>query len=137
MSLDITIKTVPHNLQRYDTVGDWRVTDTGWEITVSDLGDWRMAIAVAVHELVECALCCHDMITQREVDDFDLHWQWDDEPGNSTSAPYYRQHVFASMIERMVAAELDIDWNQYEERCQKLGSTWSPNKATELASPSG
>jgi hypothetical protein len=35
------------------------------------------------------------------------------EPGDDPRAPYYREHQFASGMERLMAAELGIDWQQY------------------------
>ena len=40
--MKITIDTIPHNQQRYPTVGDWAFDSNGnLIIAVSDLGDWR------------------------------------------------------------------------------------------------
>jgi hypothetical protein len=38
----------------------------------------------------------------------------DSEPGDDIHAPYYRQHQIATGIERILAAELGVDWNAYE-----------------------
>jgi len=35
------------------------------------------------------------------------------EPGDDPRAPYYREHQFASGMERLMAAELGVDWQQY------------------------
>jgi hypothetical protein len=35
------------------------------------------------------------------------------EPGDDPRAPYHKQHVFASKIERMVADQLGVDWAAY------------------------
>ncbi len=45
--LDISIKTNSNELQRYNTLGDYQSVDGKTEITVSDMGDWRMEFLVA------------------------------------------------------------------------------------------
>jgi hypothetical protein len=36
------------------------------------------------------------------------------EPGDDRSAPYYKQHQIATRMERQMAYEMGIDWNEYE-----------------------
>jgi hypothetical protein len=38
----------------------------------------------------------------------------DSEPGDDIHAPYYKQHQLATSVERMLTAELEVDWNAYE-----------------------
>ena len=53
----IEIKTIPHNSQRYDTVGDWWTDEEGWHFRVSYMGNWRYQFLVAFHEMLELAWC--------------------------------------------------------------------------------
>jgi hypothetical protein len=51
------------------------------------------------------------------------------EPGDRPDAPYRREHILATNLERLSAAELDVDWFQDETyvdslRMKKL--TWRP-----------
>lgn len=121
--MNITIKTIPHEAQRYDTPGDWFFTPEGnLEIRVSDSANWREEALIAVHELVEVLICKHRGITQEQVDAFDFQYENDralgkhsetDEPGDDLDAPYRREHCIATAVERLLAAELDIAWKDY------------------------
>ena len=127
MSLNIRIQTIPHNKQRYATVGDWVWTSTGnLTIYVSDLGDWRKEFLVARHELDEVMLCRERGITQEEVDQYDMAYEArrlpgdTSEPGDSLLAPYRKEHFFATTQERAMAHELGIDWTIYEDAINSL-----------------
>ena len=104
--MKIVIETIPHNNQRYPTVGDWFYGANGdLFVKVSELGDWREEALVAVHELVEVLLCRHQGVTQDVVDKFDVEYEknrpQDDvsEPGDAVEAPYRRQHCIATGVE--------------------------------------
>lgn len=128
LSLRIFIRSKPHSEQRYDTCGDWEFDpkDGSLTITVSNLQDWRQEFCVAVHELIEVMLCKHRGITQEEVDNFDMAFEEvrqegnTDEPGDDPLAPYRKEHFFATSIERLLAAELGVDWNEYEKAINSL-----------------
>jgi hypothetical protein len=137
----VIINSVPHKDQRYDTCGDWHYAPAYWEsmsepnglpsdcifINVSQLKDRKEMILIAIHELIEAVLCEAKGITQAQVDEFDLSWehmnkvhQTDKEPGDHHEAPYYHAHQIASGIERILAAELGVDWSSYEQHLQDL-----------------
>jgi hypothetical protein len=132
--MKINIKTIPHKSQTYETCGNWQLTNTKngepvFSIQVSELGDWRMELLIAVHELVEVALCKQRRITQKQVDKFDLNYEADrlkglhgedDEPGDDPKSPYRREHFFATNIEALLSAELGVDWQEYEKRVYAL-----------------
>ncbi len=125
--LNITIQTIPHHEQRYPTVGDYYYTPDGkWRFFISDLGDWRMELCVAVHELVECALCRYAGIPIQDIDLFDMQYEQnrqpddDSEPGDSPRAPYHQQHCVATGVERFVVALLGLKWKEYEDRINSL-----------------
>ena len=118
--LNLQIKTVPDDQQRYNTVGDYYVDESGKRVfVVSDMHDWRYEMLVAIHELVESSLCRVRGITDDQIDAFDLAYQAArpegdvSEPGDSTEAPYYHEHQFASKIEKIIADELGVDWDDY------------------------
>jgi len=124
----IHVSIVRHEDQRYPTVGDWRMNDQGeWLISISDLGDWRMNLLVAVHELIEQALCVHRGVAEEAVTAFDVHFEAsrvpgdESEPGDDRRAPYHTEHQFATYIERRLSAELDVDWHQYEAAISAAG----------------
>lgn len=124
----ILIETIPHNEQRYDTVGDWVIDQDGtWHINVSELpagpgSRTAYALLIGIHELVEMALCQKNGVTEADVDAFDLHYAGDcNEPGDDFDAPYYHEHQIASGIERILAAELGVDWQEYDRVVKELG----------------
>ncbi len=99
------------NKQRYDTVGDWYKKNGKWIIKVSKTKtEWEWLIAV--HELIEMILCEHRKIKEADVTKFDLNYTGK-EPGASKKAPYYREHAFATKVERMLAKQLNIKWRKY------------------------
>jgi hypothetical protein len=119
---DLVVRTIPHDKQQYDTVGNWRVGGGGnWDIWVSKMPDWRYQLLVALHEFVEMALCAHRDISGDAVTTFDEIFEANrpegntDEPGDHELAPYRAEHQFATMIEKMMADELGVDWDDYEE----------------------
>jgi hypothetical protein len=133
----ILILPVAHRQQRYDTCGDWQNRQfcsvlnyhdpsKGWNgpmttLRISWLKDWRYMLLVAVHELVEWALCKHRNVKEKDVDRFDTDFTGCGEPGDDPKAPYHREHVFATKIERLLANELGVDWNAYDSAINQLG----------------
>lgn len=130
MSLNIIIRSVPHSQQRYETIGDWFYLDNGdLHIVVSDMGNWKLELLVARHELDEAMLCKARGITLQVVDKFDMDYETNrnpsdtiSEPGDDPKAPYYNEHFFATTSERLMARELGVSWRDYEETIQKLSS---------------
>lgn len=125
--MKIVIETIHHNSQRYDTVGDWWIDPDGsWQIRVSEMVH-DAEFLVALHELVEMAAALHNGCTVKQLDDFDMKWKPHDginEPGDDPSAPYYHEHQLASGIERLMSAELRIDWVKYVDLVESLD--WQP-----------
>jgi hypothetical protein len=117
----ITIETVPAAKMRYPTVGDWQFKPDGTlHITVSRMSDHRYEFLLALHELVEALLCRQAGISEAAVDAFDEAYERhrkpgdDSEPGDAAGAPYRREHVIASVTERLAADLLKVDWNRYD-----------------------
>jgi hypothetical protein len=122
--VEIKLHTVPHNEQRYKTVGDWYENEDGEiYVTASQLTSWKREFLILVHELVEWGLCKNARITQYQVDKFDKaheHLQDKIELGDMRIAPYRKQHCLATAVERLLAAEMDVVWSDYEEELAKL-----------------
>jgi hypothetical protein len=122
----------PHHLQRYDTCGDWNYSDSKdgetlrFDVSVSEMPDWRYEALVGVHELVEALLCKHRGISDADVTAFDVAYEAkrpegdDSEPGDDPAAPYHREHQFATQVEKLLAAELGVDWQAYEAAINAL-----------------
>lgn len=140
--LNVIIAAIPHATQRYDTCGDWYEAPAFWaqmgaseevnvpclHIRVSAELPRKEQYLVAIHELVEAFLCECAGVAEAEVDKFDLkvakaveNGAQTYEPGDYSSAPYYRQHQFATGIERVLAAEAQVDWLEYEAHVNQLG----------------
>ena len=124
-----TLRVIDHHQQRYDTCGDWRLWPKLTDVSVSSLPDRRYEFLVAIHELIEAELCRHRGITEAEVTDWDTvkfrdsrnpYMAETDEPGDDPAAPYHREHMFASKIERLLADELSVVWADYEVAIEKL-----------------
>ena len=146
--MKIVIETIAHKHQRYPTTGDWWIAlaqdDRGLplsqeelHIRVSDMGDWRYEALVGIHEAIEAVLCLDRKVDPKLVDNFDIAYEKarDDghefvhgsclltessEPGDDIHAPYYKQHQIATGVERILAAEMGVDWNAYEKANQDL-----------------
>jgi hypothetical protein len=127
---DIYIKTIPHDAQRYPTPGDyWRNADGAEEFRVSDIDNNDQEFLVAIHELVEWYLTEKRGVKEEEIKAFDemfeeekqsgLHIS-DEEPGFDQRAPYMKEHIFATKIEKMMAEELGVDWKLYGDAITKL-----------------
>jgi hypothetical protein len=135
----VMIDIIPHELQRYDTVGDWGYHYDNGTLTVraSKLPndpDNEKALAVACHELFEALLCRSKGITQEQVDKFDKNWNEKysnelGEPGDDGTAPYHREHCFATSAERLLIAAMGIPWVDYEDSIETLlGHHYSLNR---------
>ena len=129
MPLRMNIETIPHETQRYPTVGDyWLDADGIEQIRVSEMMDWRYEVLVAVHEMIEMALTRHRAIDEGAITEFDIRFEQDKEKGlvtgeagDNVNAPYRKEHFFATNIERLFAAELGVDWAEYDRYVDALG----------------
>jgi hypothetical protein len=117
--MDIEIRTVPQEKQRYDTLGDWFIIVSMIDgsrrlgVTVTNMNNEDSEFAIAVHEMVEAYLCLKRGISGKEVDKFDMEFKGEGEPGDDPEAPYYKEHQFAMKIERLIVEELGIDWEEH------------------------
>jgi hypothetical protein len=124
----INIEVIPHEQQRYPTVGDYWMEDGVQQVRVSHLPDWRYEILVAVHEIVELAITRHRGIPEGVISEFDVEFEKlresrlrSGEPGDHPDSPYRREHFFATNLERLLAGELGVNWFAYEEYVDGLG----------------
>lgn len=125
-----TIKFIPHNDQRYETVGDWTVDPDGNHVIyVSEMDEEKYSWLVGFHELAEFMLCLDRGITQEAVDAFDKNFEaeraagthtTEEEPGDADDAPYRKEHSFASACERHLSVELGVNWQKYDEMVMSL-----------------
>jgi hypothetical protein len=127
----ITIKSIPKNNQRkFEPVGDyWKNKDGSIDYRVSIFGDEYMQLAVILHEIIESFLCKKRGVSWEKVDAFDAQFEKDRlrglhsktaEPGNSPKAPYHREHLFATKLEKMFIKELGYKWDDYDKLVESL-----------------
>lgn len=122
----IVIKFIPHKQHRYDTVGDYY--ESGQigtvHVEVSEMFDRRYEFLIAIHELIEMCLCDVSGISNKQIDDFDIGWKdFEDrfgEPGNDPKAPYYEQHQTAMRVEKELAEQMGVNWQEYEKFIDSL-----------------
>lgn len=127
--MKMKIESIPHEEQRYPTVGDYWLDESGVEqVRVSAMPDWRYEALVVVHELVELILTRHRGIAEEHISNFDIDFEQSrekamvtGEPGDHPNAPYRKEHFFATNLERLLAAELDVDWFEYDRLVDALG----------------
>lgn len=117
----INVEIIPHNQQRYPTVGDWQWDMSGsLKVKISKMPDKRHMLLIAIHEIVEAILCKIDNVTDNQVTNWDMDHLNDVDPGGIIGSPYYAQHHTATLIEGIMAQEMNVNWNDYEKGIQNL-----------------
>lgn len=126
------MQVIPHTEQRYDTLGDYWITEDGtWHFRVSDMGDWRYNFSVLLHEFVELALLSYKGIKEEDVLAFDLsvpdNSPYVDDPGFDPKAPYHREHVYADSMERLIMPLLGSSFMDTWKAAESLPQ-WKPKE---------
>jgi hypothetical protein len=84
------------------------------------MSDQRYEFLVGMHEAIEAYLAMHAGVSPEAVDRFDRAYEAkrkpgdDSEAGDDPRAPYHREHVFATKIERQLARWLGVNWRDYD-----------------------
>jgi hypothetical protein len=84
------------------------------------MSDQRYEFLIGMHEVIEAYLAIYAGVSPDAVDRFDKAYEAkrkpgdDSEPGDDPRAPYHREHVFASKVERLLAQELGVNWSVYD-----------------------
>jgi hypothetical protein len=112
----ITIKKVPHNRQKYNTIGDYNKAGV---IRISKM-NFKMEACAALHELVEFALIKKNGIKIKDIEIWDKKHHHILSPGELRGAPYYKEHMFAEKLERLFAKQLCLKWKDYDKMEEKL-----------------
>lgn len=138
-SLIIEFKVIPHDEQRYPTVGDYWWENSKLQVRVSDMGDWRYNYLVASHEIQE-ALTVYFRGKPDLSTEFDIDYERaraeapvlpakapcgciiteDSEPGDDRHAPYTQEHREATVCETVLAHLLGVNWTDYEVAALRL-----------------
>lgn len=122
----INIQFIDHQLQRYETAGDYWEEDGTLQIRVSLLPDDRMMWAIAIHELIESLICKWLGISEEAITHFDEVYEErrplnnEEEPGDDSRAPYHLPHGFATAAERIFAAAVGLNWKIYTDAVNVL-----------------
>lgn len=122
----LTIEVIPHAQQRYSTIGDYVEDSPGiWRILVSDTGDWKMNALIAFHEVAELIQTEAAGIAEPIIKAFDERFEAsihppEGEPGDQPDAPYRQQHSTAEAFERLLAAQIGVDWQEYDKLTKNL-----------------
>jgi hypothetical protein len=74
-----------------------------------------------LHELVESFLCLKDGVSEESVTKFDVEHPELEEPGDHPDAPYHKQHMVATQVERTVCEATGIDWDEHNAWVQRAG----------------
>lgn len=129
---NILIKVIPESEQRDCVNGaDWWWDGSGdLQVRISPMSDWRYEALLALHETIEAILCKHNGVAEPDVCAFDQEYDkthnFDVDAGDEPDAPYVREHCFATGLERVICAELDVNWKTYDK---ELASTYpGPSK---------
>lgn len=119
----IVIDVIPHRKQRYPTVGDYYKKNGELHIRISKMNS-KHEFLVLIHELIEWFLIDQKGISIKSIDDFDKLYEQtktdNSEPGNHPNAPYYDEHQFATLIEKLLAEKLGVNWIKYDDAVNNL-----------------
>ena len=124
--MNIDIQVIENSQHRPGISGaDWFYTKEGdLKVRVSKMSDWRYEVCLALHEVVEAILCKYNGIAYTVVDEFDRPYEEakDDvtNTGDITNCPYRKEHCLATAAERIVAAELDVPWKEYDDELSRI-----------------
>lgn len=127
---------IPHNHQRYQTLGDWFFLGRILFVVASKMPNPIYSQAIILHEQTEVLLCREAGVTEEEVDIFDrqfagevAHRRHDPkaEAGEDHRAPYHKQHVQATMAERRFLQATGHDWRLYAETVDSVHVNYNPN----------
>ena len=125
----VEMHSIPHASHRFETVGDYYDGENGTHIMVSDMNNEDYEVLVCLHEFIEQYLCKKRGIAEPDIVAFDvqfekereegLHEDWE-ESGMSKEAPYVQEHTFATAIEMLMAEQLKINWDEYNNFVMSL-----------------
>jgi len=113
---------------RYPSCGDFYKIEVDnksmTKIEVAEQINPDYEFLIMIHELIEEYLTRKRGITEESIMEFDLKFEDErdqglhaesTEPGYDKRAPYRDEHIFAELIERLIAKELGVDWIEYEK----------------------
>lgn len=147
--MNYRIFTIPHQNQKYETVGDYYTMKEAKafkahavgvnplpaeladgedvrHIIVSEMENKDYEFLVALHEFVESYLVEKNGVSDEVITEFDKSFEAKrpegnlDEPGDALDAPYRKEHRIATTLERTAAQLLKVNWIDYEKNVNAL-----------------
>ena len=121
---EIVIKVIPHEKQKYPTVGNYWKEKRRIQFRISNMWDWKFHMLVFIHEFVEWVLVEEHGINIKDIDKFDIRFEKrrelglekeEAEPGDDKKSPYYKEHQIATKFEKLLAKKLGVSWEQYNK----------------------
>ena len=119
--MKIEIKTIPHQVQRYNTCGDYWIDKDGTiQFRVSEMNNYVFEWLILIHEMVEFFLCLVKKVPLDKIDKFDLSFKDKGEPGDDRLAPYRNEHCVATGVERLMCGIVGVPWVDYNNAVNGL-----------------
>ena len=116
----IIVEFIEQKDQRYPTVGDYFDTDDAIHFKITRMSTQMFSVAILLHEIHEYFRLAEDGISVEEIDKFDIDHPELEEPGDDPRAPYHKQHLESSVIERASIAMSGRLWSEYEKEIDSL-----------------
>lgn len=119
--MDIICKVVDPSEMRPEVDGsDWFFDKDGnLQVRICPMADKKHEILLQIHEIYEAVLCRFNGVTVAQVDAFDTEYDrthsTDLNAGDDPQCPYQREHTLATAAERVMAAELKVNWFLYDK----------------------
>lgn len=109
----IHVRVLPPELMRYETAGDYYEAGDGWCFEICEQDSKEAEFAILIHELWEWFRTQQAGIKEEDIMAFDIANPDADEPGDLPEAPYHKEHMEATEVERWAIAKLGLDWEPY------------------------
>ena len=110
--IHITIQ--PGDEMRYPTAGDYLGQRHGLRvIEVAQQRQTEWELMIAIHELIKQHLVLQAGISIADIDKWDMEHLEESDPGSLPGCPYLNAHLKAESVERVAAAALGVDWEEY------------------------
>jgi hypothetical protein len=115
MIKDITLQFIDGEDQRYNTHGDYWEEPYALQVRITEYRNDQYAHLAAIHKMVEMLLVKHRGVSAKftHVEEFNMMYVDEGQPGSDPAAPHHREHTFAERITKLCAEELGVDWSAY------------------------
>lgn len=118
----INIEIIPHNKQRYNTAGDYFLDNRGiWQFRISEMKNIYYEMFVLIHELWEwLRVVIVKGIPEPIIAQFDKDHIEHPDPGTLKNAPYHKEHMESTSIEKFLIKKVKLNWKTYDKSFDKL-----------------